>query len=356
MKKISSIDLFSGAGGLTLGLREAGIEAICAVEVDRFSTQTFSSHSPEVDVIFSDIKQIDLKKISSKADLVCGGPPCQPFSSGGLRRSSNDNRDMIPWFIQAVDILRPKAFLMENVPGLTIGNRKNYFSSLLNALSKLGYIISWKVLNAADFGIPQIRRRLFIVGMHEQRFIFPQETHGPNRVLPFVKVKDVLPPNQLGEPNPSKVFYAKNPSLRPNPYHGHLFNGGGRPINLDQPSPTILASAGGNKTHFIDSFKLVPAYHRYLMEGGKPQKGELEGARRLSIVESAILQTFPTDTSFVGPPSARYRQIGNAVPPLLAAILGKALVSQLREKTCFPLYTSQIHSVEQQTLFPIETI
>ena len=350
------IDLFSGPGGLSLGLRRAGLNVLANVELNRDAMETYAAHDSGVAHFNEDVRGISFAQFRGKVDVVVGGPPCQPFSIGGLRKGKADERDMIPEFVRCLEEVQPEAFLMENVPGLTIGNRKNYFSSLLNALSKLGYHISWKVLNAADFGIPQIRRRLFIVGMHEQRFIFPQETHGPNRVLPFVKVKDVLPPNQLGEPNPSKVFYAKNPSLRPNPYHGHLFNGGGRPINLDQPSPTILASAGGNKTHFIDSFKLVPAYHRYLMEGGKPQKGELEGARRLSIVESAILQTFPTDTSFVGPPSARYRQIGNAVPPLLAAILGKALVSQLREKTCFPLYTSQIHSVEQQTLFPIETI
>src|SRR5690606_16446866 len=118
--------------------------------------------------------------------------------------------------------------------------------------------------------------------------------------------------------------YAKNPDLRPNPYHGQLFNGGGRAINLEAPAPTILASAGGNKTHFIDIGKRVPPYHRHLMRGGKPRTGELPEARRLTVLECAALQTFPEGMKFVGPRSSQYAQVGNAVPPRLAAILGGA--------------------------------
>jgi DNA (cytosine-5)-methyltransferase 1 len=236
---------------------------------------------------------------------------------------------MIPWFVRAVATVRPEAFWMENVPGLAVGGRHRYFLDLLETLRSLGYFIVWDVLNSADFGVPQSRRRLFIIGMRQRPFLFPQPTHGPGQALPHVAVRDVLPTEQIGEPNPATVTYAKNPALRPSPYHGLLFNGGGRPIDRTSPAPTILASAGGNKTHFFDDLQLVPEYHRHLATGGIPRQGTLAGARRLTILESALLQTFPGDMRFQGPRSAQYQQIGNAVPPLLATILGHALRAQL---------------------------
>jgi len=184
-------------------------------------------------------------------------------------------------------------------------------------------------LNAADFGIPQKRRRLFVVGMRHHRFEFPDSTHGPGRKHPHVAVRNVLPWHQIGEPNLSKVFYAKTPDIRPSPFDGHVFNGGGRPIDRTKPCHTILASAGGNKTHFFDELGLVPAYHRSLKTGGTPRKGTLPGARRLTVLESAIIQTFPEDTVFAGTRSAQYRQVGDAVPPLLATVVGNAIASQL---------------------------
>jgi DNA (cytosine-5)-methyltransferase 1 len=327
---IKSIDLFSGAGGLTLGLKKAGVKTICAVEINRYAIETFASHTPEADLHCSDIQYIDLANYRGKIDLVYGGPPCQPFSSGGLRNSEKDKRDFIPWFVKAIEIIKPSVFLMENVPGLAVGKRGAYLATMISALENLGFYVSVKVINAADFGIPQIRRRLFLVGMRDWPFLFPSETHGPNREFPHITVDDVLPPYQLGEPNNSKVFYAKNPDLRPSPFHGKLFNGGGRPINRTRPAPTILASAGGNKTLFFDDLNLVPAYHKHLVERGEPRTGELPGARRLTITESAILQTFPADMKFSGPRSAQYRLIGDAVPPLLATVLGKSIVRQLQ--------------------------
>jgi DNA (cytosine-5)-methyltransferase 1 len=104
-----------------------------------------------------------------------------------------------------------------------------------------------------------------------------------------------------------------------------MFNGGGRPIDLSVPCHTILAAAGGNKTHFFDTLGLVPAYHAHLAKGGKPRTGTLNGGRRLTVEESALLQTFDPSIRFAGSRSSRYTQIGNAVPPLLAEVLGQAL-------------------------------
>ncbi len=326
---VSGIDLFSGAGGLTLGFKEAGIKTVRAVEIDPYRVETFAKHTPDAEIIDADITRVNLRKYRNTVDVLYGGPPCQPFSSGGLRNGQADSRDMMPHFIDAVRTIRPEAFFMENVPGLTAGDRRAYFVAILNELRVLGYHVTWKVLNAADYGVPQNRRRLFVVGMRERMFRFPKETHGPGRTRAYLTVNDVLPPYQVGEPNPSLVFYAKNPDLRPSPFDGHLFNGGGRPIDKSQPSDTILASAGGNKTHFFDDLGIVPEYHRHLLAGGAPGEGVVPGARRLTVLESATLQTFPSSVVFCGPRSVQYHQVGDAVPPKLAAVLGRALVRQL---------------------------
>jgi DNA (cytosine-5)-methyltransferase 1 len=326
---VLGIDLFASAGGLTLGLKAAGVTTVCAVEVDPYRVATFKSHTPEARVINSDIRDANFSSYKGKVQLVYGGPPCQPFSSGGLRRAAADGRDMIPEFIRVVRDVQPPAFLMENVPGLTAGDRKDYLEAVIGQLEDLGFVVNWKVLNAVDFGVPQKRRRLFVIGLRHARFKFPTPTHGPTVGHPHVAVRDVLPDHQIGEPNPSKVFYAKNPDLRPSPYDGHVFNGGGRPINRTQPCHTILASAGGNKTHFFDDHGLVPEYHRHLMAGGKPREGTLPGGRRLTVLESAIIQTFPRELVFSGPRSSQYHQVGDAVPPLLAEVLGRAVLEQL---------------------------
>ena len=339
---ITAIDLFAGAGGLSLGLQMAGIEIVAAVESDPHCASTLSLHLPYASIYDDDIRNIALSSYRQKVDLVVGGPPCQPFSSGGLRASSSDSRDMMPSFLRAIEDIQPQAFLMENVRGLSVGQRSRYFNSLLTEFQNLGYQVSWQILNAADYGIPQKRQRLFLVGMHETNFIFPQPTHGNGKKNPYVAIKDILPQQQIGAPNTAKITYAKRPDLRPSPYHGQLFNGGGRPINLDEPSPTILASAGGNKTHFLDNLNLVPQYHKHLSNGGEPRTGVLPGARRLTVEESALIQTFPKDIIFTGPRTSQYTQIGNAVPPRMGLILGNYILKQLRgeeipENSCLSL-------------------
>ena len=327
----TSVDLFAGAGGLSLGLHTAGIRTVCAVEYDAHAAKTFGLNFPAAAVHCADVRTVDLTAYRGRVAIVCGGPPCQPFSSGGLRNAADDARDMIPAFIDAVRTVQPQAFLMENVNGLTVGSRRPYLAAVLTALEGLGYTLTWQVLNAADYGVPQLRHRLIVVGVRTGKFVFPEPTHGPKRPRPHLTAGEVLRTVSSHTVNTAKVTYARNPDTRPNPYHGQLYNGGGRPLDLEQPAPTILASAGGNKTHFIDIDGLVVAYHAHLARGGAPQVGELPGARRLTVEESAALQTFPPEMTFAGPQSAKYRQIGNAVPPRLAQVLGEALVAHLNQ-------------------------
>lgn len=328
---IATLDLFCGAGGLTLGFKSAGFESVAAVEIDRASVETYSGHSPSAEIFDTDVCGVGFKLYRGKVDVIIGGPPCQPFSSGGLRAAQDDERDMVPEFIRAVDEVRPYAFVMENVPGLVVGDhRRKYLLEAVSTLAGLGYQVEWCVLNAEEFGVPQRRKRLFVVGMRDKRFAFPFPTHGSKRgQKAIIRAGEILSPEPKGDPNNSKVYYARKVDLRPSPFHGLLFNGGGRAIDLERPSPTIISSAGGNKTHFVDTLGIVPEYHAYLMKGGEPKEGEVLGCRRITVKESAMLQTFPDNLRFAGRPSAQYRQIGNAVPPRLAEVVATALREQI---------------------------
>lgn len=326
------IDLFCGAGGLSIGLEAAGLHCVAAVEIDRDACDTFASLHSKAQLHNVPIESLDFTRYSG-IPLLAGGPPCQPFSAGGKGLAAGDARDMLPQFMRAVREAKPSAFLMENVPGLAGPTHRDYLVHILGQLASLGYRVTPELVNAAEYGVPQKRKRLIVVGVREgqREFHFPSPTHGPRGGKAYATARSALGRVKLVEPNESIVTYAKRPDLRPSPYDGHLFNGGGRAIDLDAPSHTILASAGGNKTHFVDTTGEVPRYHGHLLRGGRPRTGVMEGGRRLSVQESAALQTFPKGMRFAGARSSQYRQIGNAVPPGLAQVLGKSLAAYLKD-------------------------
>lgn len=324
LKALTAIDLFAGAGGLSLGLKEAGFHAVAAIERDADAVATYKAHVGADEVIERDAGAVDFTRFKG-IDLVAGGPPCQPFSTGGLRLGQGDGRDLLPVFVRAVLEAKPRAFLLENVPGLATLAHRDYLVEVLAPLQRLYTFSGPHLLNAADYGVPQSRRRMILVGLREGEFRLP-----PGDPLHRVAAGTVLSPKPNGEPNRSQVVYARTPDLRPSPYHGHLFNGGGRAIDLNGPAPTMLASAGGNKTHWIDVGGHVPPYHAHLREGGKPRVGHVPDARRLTVEECAAIQTFPDGMTFTGSRSSRYTQVGNAVPVRLAQAVGEGIFDQLR--------------------------
>lgn len=329
-----AIDLFSGPGGMTIGMKRAGFEPIVSVEKRKDAVETYSRHTPDAIHFNDDIRKISFEQYKGKADLIYGGPPCQPFSTGGLRKGTADARNMFPEFIRAIREVRPRAFIAENVPGLATKSKLQYLAELLDMFENEGYKVTWKVLLAADFGVPQKRRRLFIVGIRDNVFCFPKASHGSDLKFDHVPTSDIVSKKQpLGTPPDCPVIFAKFPDPRRNPYAGQVYNGGGRPIDLNAPCHTILASAGGYKTHWVDMFNIAPEYAAHLMGGGAPREGAVPGARRLTIEESALIQSFPPDMSFAGSRSSQYTQIGDAVPPLLAEVLGRALQKQLAGET-----------------------
>jgi DNA (cytosine-5)-methyltransferase 1 len=322
----SVLDLFAGAGGLSLGLAAAGLEVVAAAEWDADARASYAGLHPGARLLPGDLAGADFGAFRG-VDVVAGGPPCQPWSDGGKRLGPDDPRDGLPHFVRAVRELRPRAFLLENVAGLT---RQSSFGVLLDQLGALGYTVSWRVLRAADYGVPQRRQRLFVTGLRAGAMQWPAPTHGTGMGRGWVAAGTMLAPDRvIGAPNPSKVVYARRPDLRRSPYDGLLFNGGGRPIDLSATAPTMLASMGGNKTPWLDTLGIVPGYHAWLAGGGAPRAGVVPGARRITVAEAALLQTFPAGTAFAGPRSTQYRQIGNAVPPALAEAVGRALRTAL---------------------------
>lgn len=328
--EVRSVDLFCGAGGLTLGLQQAGWKTAAAVEFDPSACRTYAHNFPHVDLICGDVRQVDFTVFNGAIDLVAGGPPCQPFSVAGNQRAHDDPRDCIPEFIRAVEEARPRAFMMENVAGLASRRHALYLEFALERLRALGYHVVHNIVDAADYGAPQHRKRLIVIGMAQGPFQFPDATHGPIAGRPYVTAREALGGAPVDQPNKAKVTFAKKPVMRPSPFSGMMVNGGGRPIDLDQPSQTIPASAGGNRTHIVDERGVLVEYHQYLLSGGAPCHGIVPGVRRLTVRESARLQAFPDDFEFIGPQSARYRQVGNAVPPVLGRVMGQAIRQQLR--------------------------
>jgi DNA (cytosine-5)-methyltransferase 1 len=319
------LDIFAGAGGLSLGLERAGFTVAAGAEWDRDACATYAAAHPRASVLAGDVAAMSFRRWRGQVEVLAGGPPCQPWSTGGKRLGAGDPRNGWPSFIRALREIRPRAFLAENVAGLAAAGRRPHLRALLGDLAALGFAVSWAIVNAADYGVPQKRSRLLIVGVRGGRFEFPAPRFGPRAARAWRRAGEVLGAEPVGAANPAAVTFARHPDLRPSPYDGHVYNGGGRPIDLGRPAPTLLASMGGNKTPWVDVSGVVPAYHAHLMAGGPPRAGQVPGARRITVEEAALLQTFPPGLPVAGKRSSRYRQVGNAVPPLLAQEIGAQL-------------------------------
>lgn len=333
--------LYSGCGGLDIGFRWAGFRPVWANDIDPVALETYAGVLPGHPAVAGDISTLRSRPGLNDAEIVIGGPPCQGFSVAG-RMDPEDPRSRHVWtFLEVVEDVRPRAFVMENVKALAMNRRwTGLLKSLIERAEDLGFEPRLYVLNAADFGVPQARERMFLVGIRcgEGAHVAPfADTATCQPTLRSVLER--LPP--WGEPGnnticPAKITTAKAPVLRRSPWAGMLFNGAGRPMDLDRPAPTLPASMGGNKTPIIDQDQLdlgaepwVVRYHAHLWRGGKPWKKVPPRLRRITVEEAAAIQTFPTGMRWAGPRSARFRQIGNAVPPELAYRVALALRESL---------------------------
>lgn len=347
-KKLRGISLFSGAGGMDVGFKNAGINVVWANEIDKDAYETYKENNKDTEIVKGDIREHykslnDIRDI----DVVFGGPPCQGFSVAG-KMDPNDERSTLVWtFLEIVKIVKPKAFVIENVKALaTLEKWKPVRERIVKEANEMGYSCGIYILNSVDFGVPQKRERVFFIGFRGKELDLNEFINKQKKGKKTVR--DTI--NHLGpagtEMNPHTctaiITLAKKPVLRKSPYAGMIFNGIGRPLNLDDASTTLPASMGGNKTPIIDENMLygdktndwVKEYHTGLMNNTiEPEYKEApEMLRRLTIKEASLIQTFPEDYKFLGSKSSIYRQIGNAVPCGLAEVVAKSVVEGLAEE------------------------
>lgn len=348
------ISLYAGAGGLDIGIALAGFAPIWVSELDKAALDThdmaftrlaktrphLQSHpyvSCPGDLLA--IPEDELPKEGS-ADLIVGGPPCQGFSVAGKMNPDDARSKHVFHYMDMVERVKPKAFVLENVKALYRSKRwSGIRKMLLERASALGYNTSLTLVNASHFGVPQSRERMILLGVRKDigKPILPKPTT-PTDVPTVREALSQLP--HYGESGndslcKARITTAKTPVLRRSPFAGMLFNGAGRPLNLDGPSVTLAASIGGNKTPIIDQRSLesgnteswVVKYHAKLWEKGNDAvvSDVPDYLRRLTVEEAAVIQTFPLGMQWCGSQSAKYRQIGNAVPPRLALAIGKAM-------------------------------
>ncbi|MEX1142785.1 MAG: DNA cytosine methyltransferase [Thermoleophilaceae bacterium] len=330
----TAVSLYSGAGGLDLGFSRAGFEIEWAVDSDPFAVETYNANL-EPRATCGDVLQVPLPA-GLEPDVVVGGPPCQGFSVIGRMDPDDPRSRHVEHFLDVVERLRPRAFVMENVKALAASPRWAPARERLLARARaLGYEHQLFLLNARDFGVPQSRERMFLVGLAEGR---PQAPIPTTADRPPTVRETLASLPRVGEPGndgvcPARVIPARNPVMRPSAYSGSLlFNGSGRPLRLDGPAKTLPASMGGNATPIVDQAELddgaepwVVGYHRRLRSGKPPLQRVPRRMRRITVQEAAALQTFPPDWTFQGPQVARYRQIGNAVPPNMAQAVAESV-------------------------------
>lgn len=340
MTQPTVLSLFSGAGGMDLGFIQAGFRVVWANDIDRDACSTYRENIG-THVYLGSVDQVPPESLPT-ADVVIGGPPCQGFSVAGKMDPDDPRSRMVFKFAVVVDAVRPRMFVMENVKALgALEKWAPLLSALRQQFHEIGYTTDFRVLNSADFGVPQVRERVVLIGSRDPRSCsrFPAPTHAGKWVPAAAVLKDLPEPGTPGNEGlcTAKIALAPNPVMRRSPFAGMLFNGQGRPMDLDRPSPTIHASAGGNKTPVIDTRQLrlgerpwVEGYHRMLMDGGEPGRGVAPlSLRRLTVREAARLQSFPDDYAFSGRQSSQFRQIGNAVPPLLARRIAESVALAL---------------------------
>ena len=331
------IDLFCGAGGMSTGFEMAGFEVILGVEhIDTYA-ETFANNHKTAETICGDIRKVSVDQVKDiigdrKVSVICGGPPCQGFSGAGRRDSKDPRNSLFMDFIRMVDGVKPDYFVMENVPGiLTMKNEKGLavIEIIKEEFKKIGYNVRWEKLIAADYGVPQKRRRVIFIGSKDDKnfpIVYPKKTHGENvnskgqskldvgiePVKEWLGAGTVLIPK---EEVPANYFHTQKMidgfrrRKERNKKNGKGF--GWQLIKPDKPCYTLSA--------------------RYWKDGADAlvYYSETE-VRMLTEDECALIQTFPKKYKFAGSKRDKYTQVGNAVPCLMAKAIAKQLLLNIR--------------------------
>ncbi|MET9801394.1 DNA (cytosine-5-)-methyltransferase [Streptomyces sp. NPDC006368] len=357
--RLTSIEICAGAGGQAVGLHQAGFRHLALVEIDKHAVQTLRRNIDnrpewrwerehclirEVDVKeFRPLEEVpdpdayeDGKRGSAEAaekikpgqlDLLAGGVPCPPFSAAGKQLGREDERDLFPRMLDLVEELQPRAVMIENVRGLVVPERKfrYYRNHIKNRLRKAGYVIcGWRVLEARDFGVPQLRPRAILVAIREDHY---RGFDWPKPQKEIVTVAKALKQSMMerlgGEDDPRFIQWLKNASLgtvAPTLVGGSKKHGGADlgPTRAKRAWAALGIDAMGVAN---DPDKMIDP---------KRDLGDLEKGPKLTVDQAKLIQGFPEDWEFVGSgKTTRYRQVGNAFPPPVAAAVGECIKEAL---------------------------
>lgn len=344
------IDLFSGCGGLSLGFELAGYKTLLGIDNDEAAVNTFvKNHNGSIG-ISTDITEVSGDEIrrlvgNNTIDVVIGGPPCQGMSLAGPRKLHDPRNKLYLSFIRIVQELQPKAFVIENVPGLVSLFKGAIKDSILEEFQEMGYNVSYQLLNSADYGVPQTRKRVFFVGLKNgEKFTFPEPkiffesdwvtTEEATSDLPLLEDSfgnDIE--HYILEPQNDFQRYCRNNSKA-------VFNHQAT-NHSDQTKKIIsLVPEGGNFKDLPEEYrgtrKFNVAWTRYhskrpslTIDTGHRHHFHYKANRVPTVRENARFQSFPDNFIFYGNRTQQYRQVGNAVPPLLAKALAEGLLKYL---------------------------
>ena len=337
------VDLFAGAGGLSYGFQMAGCRVLCGIDNDKDCATTFVKNHPDASYLTKNMEDVTSNDVAhlidgNKVDILIGGPPCQGFSISGKRILSDPRNQLYDHFLRIADMLNPRAVLIENVPGLQALFGGLVFTDIVNKLHKRGFKTSAKVVSADDYGVPQSRKRIIIVGIRDDEYVFP-EPNGKKITL-WESISD-LP---LLEGMAESSEYSTKPS---NEYQERMreeSTGIRNHVATNHTDKTrqiiSMVKEGQNykslPKHLQKTRNVHIAWTR--LDGSKPSLTIDTGHRhhfhpktnRIPTVrESARIQSFPDRFVFVGTKTSQYRQVGNAVPPLLAYNLSINMIKVL---------------------------
>ena len=306
MGELTCLEICTGAGGQSLGLEQAGFSHLAAVEIDGDACETLSLNRPEWNVIKKDVHAFsgaDYRHV----DLLAGGVPCPPFSIAGQQLGADDERDLFPRALELVEECDPSAVMLENVKGLATARFAGYREQVLDELHRLGYEADWQVLNACEFGVPQLRPRFILVAMKPgayQHFQWPNAIGTPQTV--GQALRDMMAVD--GWPG-ADAWAAKARGIGPTLVGGSRKHGG------PDLGPT-RARQGWLKLG-VDGRGLADA---------PPQPSDpFDYPPRLTVEMAAVIQGFPPAWGFTGRKTAKYRQVGNAFPPPVALAVGTSI-------------------------------
>jgi DNA (cytosine-5)-methyltransferase 1 len=342
-KTYHGIDLFSGAGGMSVGAIRAGVDVKLAVEVDKFAALTFKANHPATNLFNDDIRKFQpIRAKDNSIKILFGGPPCQGFSTSNqkTRNKINPTNWLFKEYLRVVKSLAPDWVIVENVKGIIETEQGYFFNSIIEQLNLLGYATTHSVLNAADYGVPQVRNRVFIVGsLHGIKYKFPKPTHNIH-----LTVNDAI--SDLPKLENGAKFYELDYKSQPkNTYQEKMRFRSKKAINNFVTNNTSMVlnryshiPQGGNwenippdlMSNYKDYTRCHTGIYHRLIEAnpsvviGNYRKNMLVHPtedRGLSVREAARIQSFPDHFHFYGSIGFQQQQVGNSVPPLLSESL-----------------------------------